>query len=176
LLLQQNNTLFATWIRVPETLEVTVGTLVAEIAPKVSGTEVWDVSVFPSQPYTEPYSATVNVDIDTLVDESRAIARPGQWADVLAEPLEPDEFQAEVIRLEQTVTVTLEADLPQSVAASEAGGWAQIGGRTVWFPDQMAARISAASGRQGKTLIERILLGNGVVLAQRCVTIESQAP
>jgi hypothetical protein len=153
-----------------------MGTLVTGIAPQASGTEVWDVSVFPDQLYTDPYSATVRVDGDTLVDESRAIARPGQWADVRAKPLNPDEFQAEVIRLEQTVAITVEGNLQQAAIASGAGGWAQIGGRTIWFPGQMAGNVSAATGGQGKTLIEGILLGNGIVWAQRFVPIEGQAP
>jgi hypothetical protein len=175
-LLQGDGSLLATLIRVPEKLEVTMGTLVTDIAPQASGAEVWDVSIFPDQIYTDPYSATVHVDGDTLVDESRAIARPGQWADVRAMPLNPDEFQGEIIRLEQTVAITVEGTLQQAATASGAGGWAQIGGRTIWFPGQMPRSVSAATGGQGKTLIEGILLGNGVVLAQRFVPIESQAP
>jgi len=175
-LLQGDGSLLATLIRVPEKLDVTMGALVTDIAPQASGAEVWDVSVFPDQIYTDPYSATVHVDGDTLVDESRAIARPGQWADVRAMPLNPDEFQGEVIRLEQTVAITVEGTLQQAATASGAGGWAQIGGRTIWFPGQMPRSVSAATGGQGKTLIEGILLGNGVVLAQRFVPIESQAP
>jgi hypothetical protein len=155
---------------------VTMGTLVTDIAPQTSGAEVWDVSVFPDQIYTDPYSATVHVDGDTLVDESRAVARPGQWADVRAKPLNPDEFQGELIRLEQTVAITIEGTLQQAATASGAGGWAQIGGRIIWFPDQMSRSVSAATGGQGEILVEGILLGNGIVLAQRFVPIESQAP
>jgi Domain of unknown function (DUF5666) len=175
-LLQGDGSLLATLIRVPDRIEVTMGTLVTDIVPQASGTQVWDVSVFPDQLYTDPYSATVQVDGDTLVDESRAIARPGQWADVRAKSLNPDEFQAEVIRLEQTVAITVEGNLQQAATASGAGGWAQIGGRTIWFPGQMAGNVSAATGGQGKTLIEGILLGNGIVWAQRFVPIEGQTP
>jgi hypothetical protein len=155
---QENGALFATEISVPETLEVTVGTLVSDIAPEASGTEVWDVSVFPDQLYSDPYSATVHVDLDTLVDESRAVAGPGQWADVVAKPLKPDEFQAEVIRVEQTIPITVTGDLQQAATASGAGGWAQIGGRTVWFPAAWRALQPRVGGR---TLIEGVLLGNG---------------
>jgi hypothetical protein len=163
-------------INVPETLEMTIGTLVSDIAPEASDAEVWDVSVFPDQLYADPYSATVHVDLDTLVDESRAVAGPGQWADILAKPLKPSEFQAEVIRVEQTVTITVESDLRQAATASRAGGWAQIGGHTVWFPGGMAGSVSAATGGQGRTLIEGILLGNGIVWAQRFVPMEDKAP
>lgn len=175
MLAQEDGTLVATQIRVPEKLEVSVGALVADIAADGAGAEVWNVSVWPGEAYAEPYSATVHVDIDTLMNESRAVARPGQWADVVAMPIDPDEFQAEVIRVERTVTVTLEGDLPQAALASGSGGWAQVGGRPVWFPAEMAGKVAAA-GRQGKTLIEGILLGNGAVLAQRFVQVEGQTP
>ena len=175
-LLQGDGSLLAILIRVPEKIEVTMGTLVTDIAQQASGAEVWDVSVFPDELYTDPYSATVHVDGDTLVDESRAIARPGQWADVRAQPLNPDEFQAEVIRLEQTVAITVEGNLQQAATASGSGGWAQVGGRTIWFPGQMPRSVSAATGGQGRTLIEGILLGNGIVMAQRFIPIEGQAP
>jgi Domain of unknown function (DUF5666) len=175
-LLQGDGSLLASLIRVPDKIEVTMGTLVTDIAPEASGAEVWDVSVFPDQLYTDPYSATVHVDGDTLVDESRAIARPGQWADVLAKPLDPGEFQAEVIRLEQTVAITVEGTMQQAATASGTGGWAQIGGRTIWFPGQAPRSVSAATGGQGQVLIEGFLLGNGIVWAQRFVPIEGQAP
>jgi len=175
-LIQEDGSLLAILIRVPEKIEVTMGTLVTDIAPQASGAELWDVSVFPDQLYADPYSATVHVDSDTLVDESRAIARPGQWADVRAKPLNRDEFQADVIRLEQTVAITVEGNLQQAATASGAGGWAQIGGRIIWFPGQMPRSVSAATGGQGKTLIEGILLGNGIVWAQRFVPMEGQAP
>jgi hypothetical protein len=175
-LAQGDASLDATRIRVPETLEVSVGALVGDIATAGLGAEVWDVSVFPNQADTKPYSATVHVNLDTLVDESRAIASPGQWADVVAMPIRPDEFQAEVIRVEQTVTVTVSGDLQPTAMAAGAGGWAKIGGRTIWFPPQMAGSASAAASGQGETLIEGILLGNGVVWAQRFVPVESRTP
>jgi hypothetical protein len=153
-----------------------MGALVADIAPQGSGAEVWDVSVFPDQPYTDPYSATVHVDGNTLVDESRAVARTGRWADVRAESLSSSEFQAERVRLEQVAEVTLAGNLQQAATASGAGGWAQIDGRVVWFPGQMAGRVAAATGGQGKISIEGVLLGNGIVWAQRFVPIEGQAP
>jgi hypothetical protein len=105
------------------------------------------------------------------VDESRAVAGAGQWAEVVATPIKHDEFQAEVIRLEETVAITLEGDLHQAATASGAGGWAQVGERVVWFPGRMAGGVSAATGGQGRTLIEGILLGNGIVWAQRFVPI-----
>jgi hypothetical protein len=175
-LAQADASLDATQIRVPETLEVSVGGVVEDISPGEVGAEVWDVSVFPVQSYTAPYSATVHVDLDTLVDESRAIASPGQWADVVAMPINSDEFQAEVIRVEQTVTVTVGGELQLTAMAAGAGGWAKIGGRTVWFPPEMAGKASAAASTQGETLIEGILLGNGVVWAQRLVPADSRTP
>jgi hypothetical protein len=166
-LLQDDKSLLATLIRVPEKVEVTVGALVEDIDPQALEAEVWNVSIFPDQPYTDPYTAIVHVDGSTLVDEGRAVARAGQWADVRAESLNSHEFRAEVIRVEQTVPVTITGSFQQAATASVAGGWARIGGRTIWFPDQMATGVSAATGGQGDILIEGLLLGNGVVWAQR---------
>jgi hypothetical protein len=170
-LVQGDGSLLATLITIPTKVEVTVGALVTEIASETPGTELWNVSVFPAQSYADPYSATVHVNLSTLVDESRAIAQPGRWADVHAESLHSDEFQAEVIRLEQTVAVTVTGSLQQAATASGAGGWARIGGRTIWFPGQMAGGVSAATGGQGNAMVEGLLLGNGVVWAQRLVPL-----
>jgi hypothetical protein len=170
-LLQDDESLLATLIRVPDKVEVTVGALVEDIDPQALEAEVWNVSIFPDQPYTDPYTATVHVDGSTLVDEGRAVARAGQWADVRAESLNPREFRAEVIRVEQTIPVTITGSFQQAATASAAGGWARIGGRTIWFPDQMATGVSAATGGQGGILIEGLLLGNGVVWAQRFVPL-----
>jgi hypothetical protein len=174
-LVQGDGSFLATLIIVPEKVEVTMGALVADIAPEASGAEVWDVSVFPDQLYTDPYSATVHVDGNTLVDESRAVVRPGRWADVRAESISDSEYQAELVRLEQVPTVTVKGNLQQAATASGAGGWAQIDGRTIWFPGPMAGSVAAATGGQGEILIEGVLLGNGIVWAQRFVPLESQA-
>jgi hypothetical protein len=172
-LLQEDESLLAVYIRIPEKVEVSLGALVNDISAQVSGAEAWEVSVFPDQMYGDPYSATVHLDGDTMVEESRAIAMPGQWADLRAEPISPGEFQAQVIRLDQTVQISQTGSLQQAATASGAGGWARIGGRTVWFPGQMARGVSAATGGQGEVLIEGLLLGNGVIWAQRLVPIQS---
>jgi hypothetical protein len=172
-LVQNDGSLLATLIRIPEKDEVTMGALVTDIASGSSGADLWNVSVFPDQAYTDPYSATVHVDGDTLVDESRAIARPGQWADVRAEPLLTDEFQADVIRLEQTVVVTVTGNLQQAAAASATGSWARIGERMIWLPGQLTGGVSAATAATNNVRIEGILLGNGVVWAQRVVPLQT---
>jgi hypothetical protein len=172
-LIEGDQSLLAVRIRIPEKLEVSIGALVNDISAQASGAGAWEVSVFPDQQYSDPYSATVHLDGYTLVEESRAVAMPGQWADLRAELVSPGEFQAQVIRLEETVPITETGSLQQAATASGAGGWARIGGRTVWFPGQMARGVSAATGGQGEVLIEGLLLGNGVIWAQRVVPIES---
>jgi hypothetical protein len=172
-LLEEDHSLLAVRIRIPEKLEVSIGALVNDISAQASGAGAWEVSVFPDQQYSDPYSATVHLDGYTLVEESRAVAMPGQWADLRVEPVSAGEFQAQVIRLEETVPITETGSLQQAATASGAGGWARIGDRTVWLPGQMARGVSAATGGQGEVLIEGLLLGNGVIWAQRLVPIQS---
>jgi hypothetical protein len=173
-LLQPDQSLQGVFIRIPEKVEVSIGALVQDISAPAAGAEAWEVSVFPDQPYADPYSATLHLDDDTLVDESRAVAHAGQWADLRAEPIGSGEFQAQVIRVEQTVPVTETGTLQQAATASAAGSWAQIGGHPIWFPGPMVRGVSAATGGRGEVMIEGLLLGNGVIWVQRFVPIQSQ--
>ncbi len=172
-----DGSLVAARIAIPNrAAERTMGAVVAAIVPQDEDSQVWDMLVFPDQLWADPYSAAVHVDGNTIVDESRAIAQAGQWTDVRARALGPSEYAAEVIRVEQPISVTLEADVQSASAAVPAraasasgtagGTWWQVNGRPVWVPGQ-ATMTAAARAASGKVTIEGVLLGNGVIWAKR---------
>jgi hypothetical protein len=80
--------------------------------------------VFPDEPWANPFATLMYVNGNTLVDERRAAARPGQWAEVTALPLGGDEYQADRIRLEQPVPITGSASESQTATISSTP-WSQ---------------------------------------------------
>jgi Domain of unknown function (DUF5666) len=168
--------LTAILISIPDhAAERTMGAIIGNISPDEGDAELWDVTVVSVPSGGDPYSAFVHVDGNTIMDESQAVAEVGQWADMRTRALGSGEFAAEVIRIEQPISVTVEADLQTigSVAgnrsASDAGIWWQVNGRTIWIPGGTLTAVAAA-GEQGKVRIEGVLLGNGVVWAKRLVS------
>ena len=57
--------------------EASLRAMVAGIAPAEDGTQRWEVIVFPNSLWSEPTLGTLRVNDNTVVDESRAIARYG---------------------------------------------------------------------------------------------------
>jgi hypothetical protein len=177
-----DGSLSATRISVPNhEAERTMGAIIGNISPDKGDTELWDVTVVSGPSGGDPHSAFVHVDGNTIMDESQAVAEVGQWADMRTRALGSADYAAEVIRIEQPISVTFEADL-QTVglasgnrAASNTGTWWQVNGRTVWVPGGALTAASAA-GEQGKVRIEGVLLGNGVVWAKRLVSPEAGHP
>ena len=141
--------------------EVTVGALVAAIIPQEGGTQLWDTIVFAPEEGTYPKPGLVYVHNNTLVDESRAIAQPGQWAEVTGLAIGPDTYQADLIRVEQPVPVTISGEVEERPAGPSQRGWWRIGGRTVWVAD--AARLMADAQVGKQATVRGLLLGNGVV-------------
>ncbi|MCX6031502.1 MAG: DUF5666 domain-containing protein [Chloroflexi bacterium] len=177
---------------VPPDEAVTLEALVAAITPDADGGQVWDMIVFPPGQWANPIATLVHVNGNTFVDESRAVARQGQWAEVTALPLGAQEYQADQIRLDQPIPVTVSGDLaPVSGAEGEAdgrmagkdeatsaagagralpkadtaGSWYRLQGRPVWVP-QAGPSLAARQYQDGASL-EGILLGNGVIWAKQ---------
>jgi len=148
-----------------EPAEVTLGALVAAIVPAASGVQSWDLIVFPDRPGADPLLAEARVDGNTLVDESRAVARPGQWVEVQALPVGDDQYQADQIRVEQPVPVQLTGRVEQLADKAIGSGWWQVAGRPVWVGDRA---LAAGVARAGSLVsVEGVLLGNGVIWAER---------
>jgi len=122
-----------------------------------SGEQVWDLIVFPPSEYAEPVIGTARVNANTLVDESRAVAQPGQWVEVQGITIGPDQYQADVMRLDQPVPVAISGEL-------RAAG--------VWLGSSRLARL--ADQAEGEVLIRGLRLGNGVVWAERITPIATR--
>ena len=147
--------------------EVTLSAMVAEITAAEDGTQNWDVVVFPKSPWSEPIVGTVRVSNNTYVDESRAIARIGQWAEVRGVNLGGEAYQADVIRMERPIPVSLTGEIQPAPGMASGDGWGQINGQPVWLgavqPDGAVARAAAV----GSVAIIGVRLGNGVIWAQQ---------
>jgi hypothetical protein len=160
--------LLARLIRVlDEPAEVTLGALVAAIVPAATGGPAarWDLIVFPAKLGADPLSAEARVDGNTLVDESRAVARPGQWVEIQALPVGAGRYQADQIRVEQPVPVRLTGRVDRLSEGTAGAGWWQVTGRPVWVGE----RVLAASTFQAGSMVsvEGVLLGNGVIWVEQ---------
>ena len=92
----------ATSIRVSEApATVMLSALVASIIPLPGGVDLWDMVVLPDEPFSDPIPTLVYADQTTLVDESRAVAKNGQWAEVRALALGDNSYQADTISVEE---------------------------------------------------------------------------
>ncbi|PKO21355.1 MAG: hypothetical protein CVU38_15140 [Chloroflexi bacterium HGW-Chloroflexi-1] len=159
----QDGTLTAHIIRVvDQTDELTLGVLVAAILPTETGATVWDVLLFSGDPGAYPTPTTIYVNGNTLVDESRAVAKAGQWAEVRGLPVGQGEFKADMIRLEEPVPVTIAGDAELVSDETAAGAWWRIAGQRVWVSRQVAATVVDPQRKEGAA-IQGLLLGNGVV-------------
>jgi len=162
----RDDTLTGRTIRVQDqTDELTLGAMVASILPTETGMTVWDVFMFDGTPGAYPTPTTLYVNGNTLVDESRAVAKKGQWAEVRGLPIGPDGYKADMIRLEEPVLVTIAGDAELASAATAQGAWWRIDGQLVWVPGQLVPTIDPKR-KEGAT-VQGVLLGNGVVWARQ---------
>lgn len=157
---------------VDPTAEASLSAMVAGITVAEDGAQRWDVVVFPKSPWAEPTIGTLRVSENTFVDESRAIARTGQWAEVRGVNLGDDEYQADVIRLERPMPVSLTGVIQPAPVATPSGGWAQINGQPVWLGSVTQAGVSALTDAGGNVAVTGIRLGNGVIWAKQVRSVE----
>lgn len=138
-----------------------LGALILGIAPdEGGGVERWTLLVFPPDPWVDPVTGFLDLDTTTFVDESRALARPGQWLQARGTRTGPGGFRADSIRIEQPTPVDLTAGL--QLAGAPGSAWRQFRGQPVWLaaaPQAAAAAISAEGPARG------LRLGNGVIIA-----------
>jgi len=168
-IVQPDGSLVAHLIRAVDTsADARLSALVAGIAREPSGEQVWDLIVFPPSEYAEPVIGTARVNANTLVDESRAVAQPGQWVEVQGITIGPDQYQADVMRLDQPVPVAISGEL----RAAGTTAWWTIDGMPVWLGSSRLARL--ADQAEGEVLIRGLRLGNGVVWAERITPIATR--
>ena len=138
--------------------------MVAAIGGEADGAEIWEVVVFPEEPWADPKVGILHVNGNTMVDESRATARAGQWAEVRGVELALNEYQADVIRLERPAPVSLQGELSVAPAGAGSPGWWQIDGRPVWWANPRSASAAAAYENDIVSLVG-VRLANGVIWA-----------
>jgi hypothetical protein len=147
--------------------EASLNAIVAEIVPETNDTERWDVIVFPESPWADPKSASLHVSLNTYVDESRTIAQTGVWAEMRGAPLGDQEYQADVIRLEQPVPVSITGEILPPPTTPTASGWGQINGQPVWFGSAEPGMAVTQAMLGSNVAVTGVRLGNGVIWAKQ---------
>jgi hypothetical protein len=158
--------LVADLIRVVDpTAEARLNAVVTEIAAGPAGEQTWKVLVFPDEPWADPVATTLHIDSNTLVDEGRATARVGQWAEVRGAEVGSGEYQADVIRLEQPVPVSLQGKFTTASTEAFGTGWWQINDRPVWWasPGRATAAVELA---ESDAVVLGVRLPNGIIWAR----------
>ena len=160
--------LLARTIRVVDpAAEASLNAMVAEIVTETDLTERWEVIVFPKSPWADPTLATLHVGFNTYVDESRTTAQTGVWAEMQGAPLGAEEYQADIIRLEPPVPVSITGEILPGPSTPASSGWGQINGQPVWLGFVQADMATAQAVSGGKVTVTGVRLGNGVIWAKQ---------
>lgn len=123
--------------------------------------------VFPKSPWAEPTLGTVRVNANTYVDESRAVAQIGQWADIRGVNLGGAEYQADLIRLEQPIPVSLTGEIQRAPATGAGAEWGQINGQPVWLGAVQSGGATAQALAGESVAVVGVRLSNGVIWAKQ---------
>ena len=165
--------LLARTIRVVDpAAEASLNAMVADIITETGNTERWEVIVFPKSPWADPTLATLHVGFNTYVDESRTTAQTGVWAEMRGAPLGTDEYQADVIRLEQPTPVIVTGEILPPPTASAPSGWGQINGQPVWLGSAEPGMAAAQALLGGNVAVTGVRLGNGVIWAKQVRSVK----
>jgi hypothetical protein len=170
---QADGRLLAHSIRVVDpSTEASLSAMVEQIVAETDDTERWEVVVFPKSPWADPTLATLHVGANTYVDESRTTAQTGIWAEVRGVQVGTDEYQADVIRLERPLPVSVTGEVQPAPTAAAAPGWRQINGQPVWLGAAEPGMASAQAVRGGNVSVTGVRLSNGVIWAQSVRSVE----
>ncbi len=158
--------LVADQIRVVDpTAEARLNAVVAEIATGSAGEQTWKVLTFLEEPWADPVATTLHVDSNTLVDEGRATARVGQWVEVRGVEVGSREYQADVVRLEQPVPVSLQGEFIAASTEAVGTGWWKINDRPVWWAGPGPA-MATAELTESDAVVLGVRLPNGIIWAR----------
>ncbi len=152
--------------------EASLSVMVAEIVSETDDTERWEVIVFPKSPWADPTVATLHVSANTYVDESRTTAQTGIWAEMRGVHLGAEEYQADVIRLERPLPVSITGEIFPAPTTPAASGWGQINGQPVWLGSVEPGMASAQAVLGGNVSVTGVRLGNGVIWAKQIRSVE----
>jgi hypothetical protein len=151
--------------------EASLNAMVIDIASGTSDTELWEVIVFPKSPWADPTIATLHVSMNTYVDESRATAQVGVWAEMRGAPLGVEEYQADVIRLERPIPVSITGEILPAPTTPAPTTWGQINGQPVWLGAVAPSMATAQNILGSNVSITGVRLSNGVIWANKVQTL-----
>jgi len=115
------------------------------------------------EPAVKAAETTVLVNGSTLIDQSRAVAAPGMWAEVTAYREDDGRLWAQRIRIERPVAVAIEGTLNATSAASS--GWWLVDDHHVYVHAQTVVVGSLLTGM--RVYVTGLMLGNGSIWAER---------
>ena len=82
-------------------------------------------------------------------------------------PLGAEEYQADIIRLEPPVPVSITGEILPGPSTPASSGWGQINGQPVWLGFVQADMATAQAVSGGKVTVTGVRLGNGVIWAKQ---------
>jgi len=153
--------------------EASLNAMVTNITSGTGDAELWEVIVFPKSPWADPSIATLHVSMNTYVDESRATAQIGVWAEMRGAPLGVEDYQADVIRLERPIPVSITGEILPAPTSPAPTTWGQINGQPVWLGAVEPGKTSAQAVLGSNVSITGVRLSNGVIWANR---VQSLSP
>jgi hypothetical protein len=140
---------------------VELGGLIAALSVDQQQQQDWAILVL--QPDSVATQVTVRADGRTFVDQSRALAAAGMWADVSATRGDDGLLLASRIRIERPISVEVEGTLAAS--SPSVSGWWQVADHCVYVDPQTATVGAALEGMS--VTVEGFTLGNGCIWAER---------
>jgi hypothetical protein len=87
-------------------------------------------------------------------------------------PLGAQEYQADVIRLEQPVPVSITGEILPPPTTTTSSGWGQINGQPVWFGSGEPGMAATEAMLGGTVAVTGVRLGNGVIWAKQVRSAE----
>lgn len=121
----------------------------------------WEITRL--EPGTAVSEVVVQVAENTLVDQSRAVATPGMWAEVTAYRENDGDLQARRIRIERPISVEVEGTLKTDTPT--VPGWWRVDDQCVYVHAQTT--VVGSPLPEMRLYVEGLMLGNGCIWAER---------
>ena len=121
----------------------------------------WEITRL--EPDTAVSEMVVQVAENTLVDQSRAVATPGMWAEVTAYGENDGNLWARRIRIERPISVVVEGSLKTDTPT--VPGWWRVDEQCVYVHVQTT--VVGSPLPEMRLYVEGLMLGNGCIWAER---------
>ena len=128
-----------------------------------SGQQPQEWMITELEPVAKTDETTVLVNGSTLIDQSRAVAAPGMWAEVTAYREDDGRLWARRIRIERPVAVAIEGTL--DTAPTGSSGWWLVDNHRVYVHERTVIVGTLLTGM--RVYVTGLMLGNGSIWAER---------